>query len=200
VVLGPGTGLGVGGLVFAQHTWIPVPGEGGHVDIGPRSERDFQIWPFLEPIEGRMAGEQILCGRGIMNLYRAVCAADGVDPVLIDPAEVTTHALAESDRAAIETISLFCTYLGRVAGDMALIFMARGGVFLAGGISQKILPALMKSPFRDAFEDKAPHSALMKTIPTFAVIHPMAALSGLAAFARTPRDFGVATEGRRWRS
>ena len=200
VVLGPGTGLGVAGLVYAQHTWIPVPGEGGHVDIGPRTERDFRIWPFLDPIEGRMAGEQILCGRGIMNLYRAVCAADGLEPELKDQAEVTTSALSGADPAAVETVSLFATYLGRVAGDMALIFMARGGVFLAGGISQKILPALMKPEFRAAFEDKAPHSALMRTIPTFAVIHPMAALSGLAAFARAPRAFGVATEGRRWRS
>ncbi|AFL54490.1 glucokinase [Sinorhizobium fredii] len=200
VVLGPGTGLGVAGLVFAQDTWIPVPGEGGHVDIGPRSERDFRIWPFLDPIECRMAGEQILCGRGIMNLYRAVCAADGVEPSLKDQAEVTTRALSGQDPAAVETVSLFCTYLGRVAGDMALIFMARGGVFLAGGISQKILSALMKPEFRAAFEDKAPHSALMRSIPTFAVVHPMAALSGLAAFARAPRDFGVAMEGRRWRS
>lgn len=200
VVLGPGTGLGVAGLIFAQNTWIPVPGEGGHVDIGPSSERDFQIWPFLEPIEGRMAREQILCGRGIMNLYRAVCAADGVDPVHPDQADVTTAALAGADPAAVETLSLFCTYLGRVAGDMALIFMARGGVFLAGGISQKILSALMQPEFRAAFEDKAPHSALMRTVPTFAVIHPMAALSGLAAFAQRPGDFGVATEGRRWRS
>ena len=199
-VLGPGTGLGVAGLVFAQDTWIPVPGEGGHVDIGPRSERDFRIWPFLEPIGGRMAGEQILCGRGIMNLYRAVCAADGLEPSLKDQAEVTTSALSGQDPAAVETVSLFCTYLGRVAGDMALTFMARGGVYLAGGISQKILPALMRPEFRAAFENKAPHSALMQTIPTFAVVHPMAALSGLAAFARTPRDFGVAMEGRRWRS
>ncbi|ACP27209.1 glucokinase (glucose kinase) protein, Glk [Sinorhizobium fredii NGR234] len=200
VVLGPGTGLGVAGLVFAQDTWIPVPGEGGHVDIGPRTERDFRIWPFLDPIEGRMAGEQILCGRGIMNLYRAVCAADGVEPLFKDQAEVTTSALSGDDPAAIETVTLFATYLGRVAGDMALVFMARGGVFLAGGISQKILPALMRPDFRAAFEDKAPHSALMRTIPTFAVVHPMAALSGLAAFARAPRDFGVAMEGRRWRS
>ncbi|MBP2236062.1 glucokinase [Sinorhizobium kostiense] len=200
VVLGPGTGLGVAGMVFAQGIWIPVPGEGGHVDIGPSTERDFQIWPFLEPIEGRMAREQILCGRGIMNLYRAVCAADGIDPALKDQAEVTTAALSGADAAAVETLSLFSTYLGRVAGDMALIFMARGGVFLGGGITQKILPALMKPEFRAAFEDKAPHSALMRTIATFAVVHPMAALAGLAAFARRPGTFGVATEGRRWRS
>ncbi|KQV44447.1 MULTISPECIES: glucokinase [unclassified Rhizobium] len=199
-VLGPGTGLGVAGLLHARHTWFPVPGEGGHVDVGPRSERDFHIWPFLEPIEGRISGEQLLCGRGLMNIYRAVCEADGRDPHIPDPAGVTSHALSGGDAAAVETVSLFATYLGRVAGDMAMIFMARGGVFLAGGISQKILPALKKPEFRAAFEDKAPHSALLRTIPTFVITHPTAALSGLAAYARTPSRFGVATEGRRWRS
>ena len=199
-VLGPGTGLGVAGLVHAQHSWIPVPGEGGHVDVGPRSERDYQIWPFLEPIEGRISAEQLLCGRGIVNIYRAVCESLAIDPHLKDPADVTTHALAGTDAAAVETVSLFSTYLGRVAGDMAMIFMARGGVFLAGGISQKILPALKKPEFRQAFEDKAPHTELLRTIPTFVVTHPTAALSGLAAYARTPSRFGVALEGRRWRS
>ncbi|WP_440981804.1 glucokinase [Shinella sumterensis] len=198
-VLGPGTGLGVAGLVYARHSWIPVPGEGGHIDVGPRSERDYHIWPFLEPIEGRISAEQLLCGRGIMNIYRAVCAADGVDAPLQKPSDVSARALAQDDRAAIETIALFSTYLGRVAGDMAMIFMAKGGVFLAGGISQKILPALRGPEFRAGFEDKAPHSALLKTIPTYVVTHPVAALAGLAAFARMPDRFGVATEGRRWK-
>ncbi len=199
VVLGPGTGLGVAGLVHAQHMWFPVPGEGGHVDVGPRSERDYEIFPHLTPIEGRISAEQLLSGRGILNIYGAVCAASGIEPVYKDPAEVTTNALSGADPAAVETISLFVTYLGRVAGDMALIFMARGGVFLAGGISQKIIPALKRPEFRQAFEDKAPHSHLMKTIPTFVVTHPLAALSGLATYARTPGSFGLATEGRRWR-
>ncbi|ATN32461.1 glucokinase [Rhizobium sp. ACO-34A] len=199
VVLGPGTGLGVAGLVHAQHMWFPVPGEGGHVDVGPRSERDYEIFPHLTPIEGRISAEQLLCGRGILNIYGAVCAASGIEPVYKDPAGVTTNALSGADPVAVETISLFSTYLGRVAGDMALIFMARGGVFLAGGISQKIIPALKRPEFRQAFEDKAPHSHLMKTIPTFVVTHPQAALSGLATYARTPSSFGLATDGRRWR-
>ncbi|MBD9374318.1 glucokinase [Rhizobium sp. ARZ01] len=197
-VLGPGTGLGVAGLVHAQRTWIPVPGEGGHVDMGPRTERDYQIWPFLEAIEGRISAEQLLCGRGIMNIYHAVSAADGREASLETPAAVTSAALAGTDEMAAETVSLFSTYLGRVAGDMAMIFMARGGVYLAGGISQKILPALRGPEFRAAFEDKAPHNELLRSIPTFVVTHPMAALAGLAAFARMPDRFGVTTEGRHW--
>jgi len=199
VVLGPGTGLGVAGLVHARDTWFPVPGEGGHVDVGPRSARDYEIFPHLEPIEGRISAEQLLCGRGLVNIYRAICLADGLEPVLSIPADVTAHGLSGENKQAAETLSLFVTYLGRLAGDMALIFMARGGVYLAGGISQRIIPALKGDEFRRAFEDKAPHSALMKTIPTFVVIHPQAALAGLASFARQPAAYGISTEGRRWR-
>jgi glucokinase len=79
-------------------------------------------------------------------------------------------------------------------------FPSRGGVFLAGGIVQKILPALSHPRFREAFEDKAPHTAILKNVPTFVITHPLAALSGLAAYARTPVRFGVATEGRRWKA
>ncbi len=198
VVLGPGTGLGVAGLVYARHMWFPVPGEGGHVDVGPRSERDFEIFPHLEPIEGRISAEQLLCGRGLVNIYRAVCAADGVPAAFSDPADVTAHGLSGDNRQAAETLILFVTYLGRLAGDLALIFMARGGVYLAGGISQKIIPALKGPEFRAAFEDKAPHTELMSTIPTFVVTHPQAALAGLASFARTPSAYGISTDGRRW--
>ncbi|MNL33118.1 Glucokinase [compost metagenome] len=90
--------------------------------------------------------------------------------------------------------------MGRLAGDLALIFMAKGGVFLAGGISPKILPALEKPAFRAAFEDKAPHNKLLKDIPTFVVTDPVAALSGLAAYARTPQSFGLALAGRHWKA
>lgn len=200
VVVGPGTGLGVSGLVHARHTWFPVPGEGGHIDIGPRSARDYELFPLYEPIEGRISAEQLLCGRGMMNIYRAVSKSNGTKPVAANPAEVTALWANAKDPAAVEAIELFATYLGRVAGDLALIFMARGGVFLAGGIAQKILPALKQPRFREAFEDKAPHSAILATIPTFVITHPLAALSGLAAYARTPIRFGVATEGRRWKA
>lgn len=199
VVLGPGTGLGIAGLLRAKDMWFPVPGEGGHIDIGPRSERDLQVFPHIERIEGRVAVEQILCGRGLVNLYRAVCTADGIEPLYADPAEITAHGLSGGDRQAAETLTLFVTYLGRLAGDIALLMLGKGGVYLAGGISQKIVPALKKPEFRAAFEDKAPHTAMMRQIPTFIVTHPQAALAGLASYARTPDHFGLATDGRRWR-
>lgn len=200
VVLGPGTGLGVAGLLRAHHAWIPVPGEGGHIDLGPRTKRDYEIFPHIETIEGRVAAEQILCGRGLCNLYKAICSADDIKPLFKTPAEITTAALDESNPQAVETLELFSAYLGRVAGDMALIFMAHGGVYLSGGISQKIAAILKKGTFRKNFEDKAPHSHIMRDIPVQVITHQLAALNGLSAFACSPSRFQVTTEGRRWTS
>jgi len=199
-VLGPGTGLGVAGLIKTDGKWIPVPGEGGHMDIGPRTPRDYQIWPHIEPLEGRVSGEQILSGRGLVNTYRAVAIADGKTPAHETPADVTKAALGKTDPVAEEALALFATCLGRTAGDIALVFKAQGGVYLAGGIAQKIIPALKAPNFRAAFNDKAPHSEWMAEIPVYVITDPLGALAGLAAYARAPHTFGVETAGRRWRN
>jgi glucokinase len=199
VVLGPGTGLGVAGLIHFNGRWLPVPGEGGHMDIGPRSPRDFEVFPHIEKIDGRISGEQILSGRGLMNVYRAVAVASKAPVLFTTPAEVTAAALDHSDSVAEEALTTFVTCLGRTAGDLALVFMSQGGIFLTGGIAQKIVPALKTGEFRAAFEDKAPHAALMRQMPVYVIVHPLAALSGLAAYAQTPERFGVQTRGRRWR-
>jgi glucokinase len=199
VVLGPGTGLGVCALVHARGTWVPVPGEGPHIDLGPVTERDMAIWPNIERVLGRVTAEAVLSGPGMFRLYRAICKTDGVAPRHATPEEVTAAAFARNDHQAEETLSLFATHLGRVAGDLALIFMAYGGVFLSGGISAKITPVLKGGAFRDAFTAKAPHEALVRRMATAIVIKPDAALAGIAAFAKAPRRFGVELGGRRWR-
>ncbi len=198
-VLGPGTGLGVAGMVRSRASWVPVPGEGGHVDMGPRTARDFELFPHIEHIDGRISGEQLLCGRGLQNIYRAICKVGGTEPKLETPADITAAGLSGESAEAKETLALFVTYLGRLAGDFALTFMARGGIYLAGGIVQRIVEPLKDPAFRAAFEDKAPHQQILREMPVYIITHPLAALSGLSAFARTPARFGVATEGRRWR-
>lgn len=199
VVLGPGTGLGVGMLVRAGGKWIPVPGEGGHVDLGPRTVREIEIWQHLEPIEGRISAEQVICGDGLVNLYQACCKADGVTMVHRSPADISLVASAGGDIHAEEALSIFCVALGRIAGDLALTCMARGGVYIGGGIAQKILPYLQTSGFRDAFVDKAPHRQLMQSIATIAVTHPLPALLGLAAYANAPDIYLIDLEHRNWR-
>ena len=102
------------------------------------------------------------------------------------------------DPAAKDALSLFCTCLGRVAGDLALTNMARGGVYISGGIGRQILPFLKVSGFRSAFDDKAPHGGLMRSIATVVVTHPLPALLSLAGYARAPSDFLIDLDHRRW--
>ena len=130
VVLGPGPGLGVAGLVHARNMWFPVPGEGGHMDMGPRSDRDFEVFPHLERIEGRISGEQILCGRGLVTLYRAVAKADRAEPVHSTPAAITGAAL---DRSVISSMvrppatSAWANGTARVASSITSTGMSGGG-------------------------------------------------------------------------
>jgi glucokinase len=198
VVLGPGTGLGVGGLVEAGGTWVPVPGEGGHVTFGPVEADEFPLWANIEPELGRISAEALLSGRGLVRLYRAVAKTDDADAPLKHPEEVTKAALEDTDPVATRTLRLYCRLLGRLAGDMTLTFMARGGAYIAGGIAPRILPFLMEGEFRRAFEAKAPHDELMASIPTWVIVSKNPALQGLAAYAQAPERFGVNLEGRRW--
>ena len=78
--------------------------------------------------------------------------------------------------------------------------MAKGGVYLTGGIAQKIVPALASGKFRAAFEDKAPHSKWIARVPSFVMTHPLVAVEGLAAYAREPGRFGVDVASRRWKA
>jgi len=197
-VLGPGTGLGVGLLVRAGDRWIPVAGEGGHVDLGPRTAREAAIWHHLEAIDGRISAEQVLCGSGLVNLYRACCHTDGVEPELDSPASISGAAMNGQNPQAVESLSCFCVVLGRVAGDLALTSLAKGGVYVSGGIAQKILPYLQSSAFRAAFDDKAPHAGLMGDIATIVVTHPLPALLGLAAFATSPKSYVLDISQRYW--
>ena len=199
VVLGPGTGLGVGALVAAGGRWMPVPGEGGHVALGPVEADEFPLWANIEPEDGRISAETLLSGRGMVRLYRAVALTGGHDAPFAKPAEITAAALAHSDPVAERTLSLYCRLLGRIAGDMALVFMARGGAYIGGGISPRILPFMLDGEFRRAFEAKAPHQSVMAAIPSFVITRDNPALEGLAAFARRPERFAVNLSGRRWR-
>ncbi|MTI43949.1 glucokinase [Roseibium hamelinense] len=198
-VLGPGTGLGAAAMIYAADTWIPVPGEGGHVELGPVSDEDFAIWDHIEKVGGRIGAEHLLSGTGMPRLARAVRSAEQADGTYTSAAEVTQAADA-GDPVAVKTLRLFAKALGRVAGDFALSLLARGGVYLTGGVTPRIADYLVTGAFRSSFETKAPHEALLRTIPTFIVRHPNPALEGLACYARHPENFAVSLTGRHWQS
>jgi glucokinase len=200
VVLGPGTGLGVAALVRAKDQWVPLPGEGGHAALGPAEPDEFPLWAAMEPEHGRISAEAVLSGRGIVRLYRAVAANEGAEPRFATPDAISAAALAGEDDAARRTLQVYCRILGRLAGDLALVFMATGGVYVAGGIAPRLVPFLRTSEFRRAFEAKAPHQAVLADIPTWVITAEQPALVGLAAFARQPGRFAIALTGRRWRA
>ena len=199
VVVGPGTGLGAGALIHARGAWIPVPGEGGHIDLAPMTAGDMALWPHLEHQDGRISGETLLSGSGMVRLYRGLARRDGIAERFATPADITTAGLAGTDPTAQETVALFAIYLGRLAGNLALVFAATGGVYLAGGISTKIAPALKTGAFREAFVNKYPHRHHLEQMATAIITKPYAALAGIADFARAPRRFGAQLGGRWWR-
>jgi len=198
VVLGPGTGLGVAALAHVNTQYLPIAGEGGHIDFAPRTARDFELFPYLPHIKGRISVEEVLSGRGLVGIYQAVCKADGIQPAF-DQAEAITNAAHQSEEAqAEEAIQLFLIWLARFAGDIALIFKAHGGVFIGGGIVPKIIGLLNEKAFRQAFEDKAPHNKLLADMPVFVMTHPRAALEGMAAYVRMQDKFLLDYNNRLW--
>ncbi len=197
VVIGPGTGLGVAQLIASDGRWIPVPGEGGHASLAPDGAREEAIWHEIAKVEGRVCAEAVLSGPGLVRLHDALRAVDGLPARALDPAGVTAAAEA-GDAVAREAVAVFVAALGRFAGDVALIALARGGVYLAGGIPPRLVGPLAAGGFRAAFENKPPYRALMAEIATAVVIHPLPAFVGLAAWARHPDRFAVDVARRRW--
>jgi glucokinase len=200
LVVGPGTGLGAGALIHARGAWIPVPGEGGHIDLGPITDHDYALWPHFEKSLGRFSAETLLCGPGLMRIYRGIGSFEGRPTSLRTPAEVTAAGLSRDDVVAVAALEFFVTHLGRLAGNLALVFVATGGVYLAGGISAKIAPALKSGAFREAFVAKEPHRHLLEGVMTAIIAKEDPALAGIAAFAADPARFGVALEGRMWQA
>ncbi len=201
VVVGPGTGLGAAGLIDVAGMLVPVPGEGGHVGVVPVSERDFAIWPNIPRPEGatsdRLSAELLLQGVGLIRIAQAIAKTDGVVCPYAVPADVTAGA-ERGEAIGVEALSLFCSYLGQVAGDLALVYLPKGGVFLAGGIAPRILNALKSGGFRAAFEDKWPHGKVMAGFSTAVVVHPQSGLLGLEAFSRRPEAYALDMAGRMW--
>ena len=132
----------------------------------------------------------MLSGPGLARLHAAVVhVRTGRPHDKIDPAAVTEAGLDASDPHAVETLGLFARLLGRVCGDLALTFLATGGVYIGGGIAPRILDVLHKGAFRAAFEHKPPFVTQMEAIPTSVIAIHDPALSGLAALASRPDVF-----------
>ncbi|SHE39398.1 glucokinase [Modicisalibacter ilicicola DSM 19980] len=179
LVIGPGTGLGVAGLFPGQHAWIPLSTEGGHVTFAPTDERERALVRYFHDRYGRVSVERLLCGQGLLDLYRAHASLAGAPPHYNTPAEVTGAARA-GDALAEETLLRFLKILGDVCGDAALMMGARGGIYLCGGILPRLIDWLQRSRFIEAFTDKGRMSAYNDCIPVWVVNAPWTGLLGAA--------------------
>ena len=185
VVLGPGTGIGVAGLVWSPSGWIPVPGEGGHLTLPAENERELAIIERLRKGLDRVSVERALSGPGLADLYQAVAASYGFDEAPLPPAKVEERAISGEDEMAAEALDLFVSWLGRFAGDVALAFGARGGVYIGGGVAPKMLARLEEADFREAFEHKGRMTPFVAPIPIYVIMAEYPGLKGAAAGLRT---------------
>ncbi len=181
-VFGPGTGLGVEHLTWTGEGWQTLDGEGGHVDFAPCDEKDIIIWQYLKNKLGRVSAEEVLSGRGIVNIYNALCQYDGVHPMLTSPSDITKSGLDKSDQHAEQAIHQFCKVMGSFAGNLALNLCATGGVFIGGGITSKLGDFFANSEFRERFESKGDFAHYVKPIPTYIIKEPDHGLLGALAF------------------
>lgn len=185
VVLGPGTGLGVASLVWSPTGWVPVPGEGGHQTFPAENERELAILERMRKGLERLSVERALSGPGLADIYRAVAGSYGFSDAEHTPAEVEQLAIAGEDDMAVQALDYFVKWLARFAGDMALAFGARGGVYIGGGIAPKMLARLEQADFREEFERKGRMKPFIKSIPINVVISDYPGLKGAAAGLRT---------------
>ncbi len=179
VVLGPGTGLGVACLVPRSDQAVVIQSEGGHATLAGTCEREDQIIQQLRRRFGHASTERAVSGPGLENIYQAIGALDKVATPLPDATQITSSALNGECTIAIEALNIFCGFLGSFAGNVALTFGARGGVYIAGGISPRIVDFLYRSQFRARFEAKGRFREYLKAIPVRVVTHPAATFIGL---------------------
>jgi glucokinase len=179
-VLGPGSGLGTSGLIPTGPGWLPLTSEGGHMTMGPVTERESAVLEKMRCQFDHVSAERCLSGPGLINLYNALALIDGVVALPYTAAQITDPAMAAHDPLCLEATSLFCEMLGTVASNLALALGAQGGVYLAGGIVPRLGTRFAESGFRARFEAKGRFSDYLAAIPTSVVTHPLPAFLGCA--------------------
>ncbi len=181
-VIGPGTGLGVGGVVRAPGLWLTLPGEGGHATLAPADDFESAVLAQARREFPHVSAERFLSGIGLPVLCRAVAAAQGQgeDVAGLPTEQIVARGLADQSPACSRTLDLFCAMLGGFAGNVALTLGPRGGVFIGGGIVPRLGERFFQSQFRARFEAKGRLHPFLAAIPTALITDTLAALSGAA--------------------
>lgn len=189
-VIGPGTGLGVAQLVRRAGGYEVLSTEGGHVSFAPFDEIEDRILHHLRRRYPRVSAERVVSGPGLLNIYEALAAIEGVAPLFNDDRALWSAALSEEDSLAEAALERFCLCFGVLAGDIALAHGA-GAVAIASGLSLKLADRLGRSGFSQRFAAKGRFESMMQSMPVRRVTHPQPGLYGAAAAFLHERAQGI---------
>lgn len=181
-LIGPGTGLGVSGLLpQAGGGWRALASEGGHATLCASTEREWRVLAQLQRRFGHASAERVVSGPGLVWTYEALCALDDTPVRFTEPPALTDAALQGHDAQAMEALALFFGFLGAMAGNLALTLGARGGVYLGGGVLPRMAQALQQSSFMERFLSKGRMRPLLETMPVYLITaEESPALRGMA--------------------
>jgi glucokinase len=179
LVVGPGTGLGAavhlpGGTVMAT--------EAGQMDFAAQTLREREVLACLAPDGGYVPCERLLSGPGLLTFYRTLCVLNGASPWLATPEAVTDAARRRADANASEAVDLFCAALGSFVGNLAMDFMARGGVYLAGGFLSAMFDLLQRSEFTTRFLHGRSIRVFLEHVPVRVMEHGRQGVLGAARY------------------
>ncbi|MCY4357532.1 MAG: glucokinase [Gammaproteobacteria bacterium] len=181
-VLGPGTGLGVKHLIATGKSWKVLAGEGGHVDFAPVDNNDLALWCFLHDRGQPIAMEDILSGRGLVNIYQCIVARKKGQASFDDPETILRQGLSRASSECTEAIYQFMNILGSFAGNLALNLKTTGGVYLCGGVLAELKDLIPATAFRERFEAKGRFRFYVQDIPVFLITAEEPGLLGAAVY------------------
>lgn len=180
-VIGPGTGLGVAGVLRLPQAWVALAGEGGHATLAAANAFESELLAYVRRDFAHVSAERLLSGIGLPVLHGAVAAVRGQSATeLLTAAQIVERGLTGRCEICLQTLDAFCALLGGFAGNVALTLGARAGVYIGGGIVPRLGERFFASEFRARFEAKGRFESYLQAIPTALITDTLAALSGAA--------------------
>ena len=177
-VIGPGSGLGMAGLIPNDGGWLPVASEGGHADLAPGSPLEQELLGVLQRHHGHVCWETVVSGPGLTRLHQAVAELWGTSAEALSPARISALGVSVEDPLCHQTLEIFFGLLGSAAGNLALTFCATGGLYIGGGIIPQLVDFASTSPLRRRFEERGELSGYVEPIPIYLMLDPLSGLKG----------------------
>jgi glucokinase len=181
LVVGPGTGLGAAVRIPGTPPLI-LSTEAGQAALTPSTEFEIEILRRLLRDASHVPVEQVLSGPGLANLHAVIGSLRGAAPKSLTPTQITQAAIEDKDPIALESLRVFCGWLGSMVGNLVLLYGAQGGVYLAGGILPQIREFLLQSDFVERFRDKGQMRALLERVPVNLIEHGQLGVLGAAGW------------------